>query len=87
MRLENYLLGNYTWLTSCSSLKGGEGPFQHQCILNTFALFLEITEHLPIEYRQIGHGGFPRAALALATAAVSSVLHGIRFANKPWVST
>ncbi|KAF8317801.1 hypothetical protein F5887DRAFT_928748 [Amanita rubescens] len=47
-----------------------EGPFQHECILDTFALFLEVIEPLPSQEQNITGGYFPRVALALAAAAV-----------------
>ncbi|KAF8332229.1 hypothetical protein F5887DRAFT_1080892 [Amanita rubescens] len=53
---------------------GGEGPFQHQIILDTFAFFLEAVDHLPPASRQTTKGHFPRAALALAAAAVERAL-------------
>jgi hypothetical protein len=47
-----------------------EGPFQHECILDTFALFLETIEPLPPQEQKLSDGYFPRIALALAAAAV-----------------
>ena len=51
-------------------IQGAVGPFRHECILNTFAQFLEATDHLPTNIILLENGHPPRGALALATAAV-----------------
>ena len=47
-----------------------EGLFMHECILDTFAYFLETTSSVST----VRTGRVPCAALALATVAVSFIL-------------
>lgn len=71
-----------------ASLKDrGEGPFQHQLILDTFALFIENVDHLPPQIRPIANGNYPCAALALAAAAVSDTTYELLCIADLWIPT
>ncbi|KIK74214.1 hypothetical protein PAXRUDRAFT_176392, partial [Paxillus rubicundulus Ve08.2h10] len=48
-----------------------KGAFMHECILDTFAFYLETISHLPASQRRSSYGQWPRAALALTTVAVT----------------
>ncbi|KIK73528.1 hypothetical protein PAXRUDRAFT_178187, partial [Paxillus rubicundulus Ve08.2h10] len=47
-----------------------KGAFMHECILDTFAFYLETIAHLLASQRCSSYGRWPHAALALATVAV-----------------
>ncbi|KIJ12091.1 hypothetical protein PAXINDRAFT_15115 [Paxillus involutus ATCC 200175] len=47
-----------------------KGAFMHECILDTFALYLETVEHLPETQWTTSSGWWPRGALMLSIVAV-----------------
>ncbi|KIM55608.1 hypothetical protein SCLCIDRAFT_134390, partial [Scleroderma citrinum Foug A] len=47
-----------------------KGVFQHPCILNTFAFYLESVGNLPLRRWWDNHGLWPKSALTLATVAI-----------------
>ena len=49
-----------------------KGVFQHECILDTFAFYLETTQIIKSSRRD-NEDCWPRGALMLATAAVSLI--------------
>jgi hypothetical protein len=55
-------------------LQNLRGAFQHECILNTLAHYIEAIVHLPDE---LSADEPPRAALTLATVAVCIIFSGL----------